>query len=86
MSRASKLTLAGFSTFALSTIGFVHYTQQAEKAVRPPPTTSFPFIISGLRFYAWDSRGSEFTGKKNKADGTIGNASRRSSRYGATTH
>ncbi|KAG9244772.1 hypothetical protein BJ878DRAFT_504665 [Calycina marina] len=32
MSRAAKLTLAGFSTFALTTIVFVHYTQTAEKA------------------------------------------------------
>lgn len=35
MSRASKLTLAGCSLFALSTVVFVHYAQQAEKSVRP---------------------------------------------------
>jgi hypothetical protein len=33
MSRAAKLTLAGSSLFALGTIVFVHYAQQAEKAV-----------------------------------------------------
>ncbi|KAL3422563.1 cytochrome c oxidase assembly protein [Phlyctema vagabunda] len=32
MSRASKLTLAGTSLFAVSTVFFVHYAQQAEKA------------------------------------------------------
>jgi len=32
MSRAAKLTLGGSSLFALSTIVFVHYAQQAEKA------------------------------------------------------
>lgn len=37
MSQASKLTLAGTSLFALSTVFFVHYYQQAEKSVRPPP-------------------------------------------------
>jgi protein PET117 len=37
MSRAAKLTLAGTSLFALSTIIFVHYSQQAEKAVRFNP-------------------------------------------------
>jgi len=31
MSRAAKLTLTGTSLFALSTIIFVHYSQQAEK-------------------------------------------------------
>ncbi|KAG0652916.1 hypothetical protein D0Z07_0155 [Hyphodiscus hymeniophilus] len=31
MSRAAKLTLGGSSLFALSTIVFVHYSQQAEK-------------------------------------------------------
>jgi len=32
MSRAAKLTLLGSSVFALSTIVFVHYAQQSEKA------------------------------------------------------
>ncbi|RKF60366.1 putative cytochrome c oxidase assembly protein [Erysiphe neolycopersici] len=32
MSLASKLTLAGTSLFALSTVIFVHYAQKAEKA------------------------------------------------------
>jgi len=32
MSRAAKLTLTGASLFAVSTIIFVHYSQQAEKA------------------------------------------------------
>lgn len=32
MSRAAKLTLTGASLFAVSTIVFVHYAQQAEKA------------------------------------------------------
>jgi len=32
MSRAAKLTLAGTSLFAISTVFFVHYSQQAEKA------------------------------------------------------
>ncbi|KAL8681332.1 MAG: hypothetical protein Q9186_002541 [Xanthomendoza sp. 1 TL-2023] len=32
MSRASKLTLAGTSLFAVGTIFFVHYGQQNEKA------------------------------------------------------
>jgi hypothetical protein len=35
MSRAAKLTLLGSSVFALSTIVFVHYAQQSEKAVSP---------------------------------------------------
>jgi protein PET117 len=35
MSRAAKLTLAGTSLFAISTVFFVHYAQQAEKSVRP---------------------------------------------------
>jgi PET assembly of cytochrome c oxidase, mitochondrial len=35
MSRAAKLTLTGTSLFAVGTIVFVHYAQQAEKAVRP---------------------------------------------------
>lgn len=48
MSRASKLTLAGFSTFALSTIVFVHFQQQSEKAVC---VLTFPFPLSlSLRF------------------------------------
>jgi hypothetical protein len=33
MSRAAKLTLLGSSLFAASTIVFVHYAQNAEKAV-----------------------------------------------------
>ncbi len=33
MSRAAKFTLAGTSLFAISTVIFVHYAQQAEKAV-----------------------------------------------------
>ena len=33
MSRASKLTLAGASLFAITTVIFVHHTQSAEKAV-----------------------------------------------------
>lgn len=43
MSRASKLTLAGTSLFALGTVFLVHFQQQAEKAVcysslsSPPP-------------------------------------------------
>jgi len=32
MSRAAKFTLAGTSLFALSTIVFVHFQQQAERA------------------------------------------------------
>jgi len=32
MSRAAKLTLAGTSLFAVTTIVFVHYAQQSEKA------------------------------------------------------
>ncbi|KAG9233209.1 hypothetical protein BJ875DRAFT_52805 [Amylocarpus encephaloides] len=32
MSRASKLTLTATSLFAISTVVFVHYSQQAEKA------------------------------------------------------
>jgi hypothetical protein len=36
MSRAAKLTLAGTSLFAVGTIFFVHFQQQAEKAVRAP--------------------------------------------------
>ncbi|KAH8599106.1 hypothetical protein B0O99DRAFT_504493 [Bisporella sp. PMI_857] len=32
MSRAAKLTLLSASTFAVGTIVFVHYAQQAEKA------------------------------------------------------
>lgn len=32
MSRAAKLTLAGTSLFAISTVFFVHFQQQAEKA------------------------------------------------------
>jgi len=35
MSRAAKLTLLGASTFALSTIIFVHFQQRSEKAVCP---------------------------------------------------
>jgi protein PET117 len=34
MSRAAKLTLFGTSMFAVGTIVFVHFQQQAEKAVR----------------------------------------------------
>tara|TARA_R110002060_G_scaffold4211_5_gene6662 strand:+ start:713 stop:865 length:153 start_codon:yes stop_codon:yes gene_type:complete len=34
MSRPAKLTLAGTSLFAIATVFFVHYGQQAEKAVR----------------------------------------------------
>lgn len=37
MSRASKLTLAGTSLFAVSTIIFVHFQQTAEQSVRRPP-------------------------------------------------
>ncbi len=33
MSRAAKLTLAASSTIAMSTVVFVHYQQQSEKAV-----------------------------------------------------
>jgi len=33
MSRASKLTLMGTSLFAVTTVVFVHFQQQAEKAV-----------------------------------------------------
>ncbi|OBT52131.1 hypothetical protein VE04_06467 [Pseudogymnoascus sp. 24MN13] len=32
MSRASKLTLAGTSLFAISTVFFVHFQQKAEKS------------------------------------------------------
>ncbi|CEJ90226.1 Putative Cytochrome c oxidase assembly factor [[Torrubiella] hemipterigena] len=32
MSRASKLTLLGTSLFAVSTVAFVHFQQQAEQA------------------------------------------------------
>jgi hypothetical protein len=41
MSRAAKLTLTGTSLFAIGTIVVVHYTQQAEKAVRPFPSLLF---------------------------------------------
>lgn len=41
MSRAAKLTLGGSSLFALSTIVFVHYAQQAEKAVCLPLLCQF---------------------------------------------
>jgi protein PET117 len=34
MSRASKITLAATSAFAVTTIVFVHFQQKAEKAVR----------------------------------------------------
>jgi protein PET117 len=37
MSLAAKLTLAGTSVFAISTIFFVHFQQKAEKAVSPKP-------------------------------------------------
>lgn len=33
MSRASKLTLAGTSLFAIGTVFFVHFQQKAEKSV-----------------------------------------------------
>lgn len=33
-SRGSKIALAGTSLFAVSTIFFVHFQQQAEKSVR----------------------------------------------------
>ena len=36
MSLASKITFAATSLAAASTVYFVHYGQQAEKAVRPP--------------------------------------------------
>lgn len=44
MSRASRLTLLGTSLFAAGTVFFVHFQQQAEKAVR----FSFPPAISSL--------------------------------------
>jgi protein PET117 len=40
MSRAAKLTLAGSSLFAVSTIFFVHFQQKAEKAVSTSPIPS----------------------------------------------
>ena len=49
MSRASKLTLAGASLFAITTVIFVHHTQSAEKAVcntlfyPPIPSASLSF-------------------------------------------
>ena len=45
MSRVAKLTLAGSSLFALSTIVFVHYTQQAEKTVRLPLPSCQPAML-----------------------------------------
>jgi hypothetical protein len=36
MSRASKLTLMGTSLFAVGTVVFVHFQQQAEKSVSSP--------------------------------------------------
>lgn len=42
MSRAAKLTLAGTSFMAASTVVFVHYSQQSEKTVSPP----FPYTVS----------------------------------------
>jgi protein PET117 len=36
MSRASKLTLMGASLFTASTVGFVHFQQEAEKNVSGP--------------------------------------------------
>jgi hypothetical protein len=42
MSRASKLTLAGTSVFAVTTIVFVHFQQRAEKAVRLDLAPLFP--------------------------------------------
>lgn len=33
MSRASKITLAATSLFALSTVGIVHFQQKAERSV-----------------------------------------------------
>lgn len=44
MSRAAKLTLAGTSLFAISTVFFVHYAQSAEKTVWPPPSPNSPII------------------------------------------
>lgn len=45
MSRAAKLTLTGTSLFAISTVFFVHYSQKAEKSVRPslPQSAPLPF-------------------------------------------
>lgn len=37
-SRGSKIALAGTSLFAVTTIVFVHFQQQAEKNVRNPAT------------------------------------------------
>lgn len=41
MSRASKLTLLGTSLFAVSTVVFVHFQQQAEKAVSSVPSPNY---------------------------------------------
>ena len=46
MSRAAKLTLAGTSAMAASIVLFVHYTQRAEKAVRPVPSHPMPMSMS----------------------------------------
>ena len=67
MSRAAKLTLAGASTFAVSTIIFVHFQQRAEKAVCPPSASSLlpplplppPFSI----FPLFPPKTSELVGK-----------------------
>jgi hypothetical protein len=40
MSRASKLTLAGTSLVAAGIVYFVHWAQEAEKAVRPTRVSS----------------------------------------------
>ena len=47
MSRAAKLTLAGTSLFAIGTVFFVHYSQQAEKTVCSSPLP-FNHILPSL--------------------------------------
>lgn len=44
-SRGSKIALASTSLFAVSTIVFVHFQQQAEKTVQAPPPPPFLSIF-----------------------------------------
>lgn len=44
-SRGSKIALASTSLFAVSTIVFVHFQQQAEKTVQAPPPSPFLSIF-----------------------------------------
>ena len=46
MSQASKLTLAGTSLVAAGIVVFVHYSQQAEKAVSTIPRRGNPPLVT----------------------------------------